>query len=156
MMTIIALDPGRTVGWATFKKPNARDGYKSGQIKWDATWSLLDSALIETHDIHLVVESFKHRQLPKIDYTPVEVIGVVKEWARQNDVNITWQTPSQAKFFWTDERLKDYTLYRPGKPHANDAMRHLLYYLNFHPSGRLLGEGVIENGSNQPFSSERR
>lgn len=132
-MYIIALDPGGTVGWASFESPNNRDGYHSGQFASNETWAALSSVeVFKQKPELLIVESFQYRShLPKVDLTPVEVIGVVKEWAVQNEVPIVWQTPAQAKFYFTNERLKELHLHYKGHPHANDAMRHLLYYLNF-------------------------
>ena len=142
-MRLLALDPGRTVGWAAFDKGASGERYHSGQVKDDQVWHLLESSKLNLKGLDLlIVESFKYRQLPKADLTPVEVIGIVKEWARQFQVDVTWQTPSQAKFFFTDDRIKKLGLYQPGKPHAMDAMRHLLYYLGF-GKGVVLGEEVI-------------
>lgn len=77
----------------------------------------------------MVYESFQFRSgLPKAVLTPVEVIGVVKEWARQKDWALVSQTPAEGKFFFTDDRLKAMQLWKPGKPHAMDALRHLLYF----------------------------
>jgi len=137
MRLLLALDPGATVGWASFHLPNKeRQGYRMGQIRNEALWGLLESTKMPIDDqdvenVHLVVEMFVYRYRPKVDLTPAESVGVIKEWARQNDVKVSWQAPSQAMYFWTDDRLKDYGLYLPARPHANDAMRHLLYFLHF-------------------------
>jgi hypothetical protein len=80
----------------------------------------------------IICESFQYRpHLPKANLTPVEVIGVVKEWCRQNSVKYFPQTPAMGKGFYTDDRLKERQLYKVGKPHANDAMRHLMFFMNF-------------------------
>lgn len=142
-MKLLAFDPGRTVGWATFQKPRE---YRSGQFPEDRTRVWLDAYHLlpgMTPIDLLIVERFTYRSnLPKADLTPVEVIGVIKEWSRQNHVDIVWQTPAQGKFYFTDDRLKEMELYRVGQPHANDATRHLLYYLGF-GGGITLGEDVV-------------
>jgi len=143
---ILWLDPGGTVGWANFQKPNQRDGYTSGQFDHSETWDQLNLAF-ELWNIDLLgYESFQYRNnLPRADLTPVENIGVIQEWARQHHVETYSQVPGQAvgkQAFFTDDRLKVLGLYKPGKKHANDAMRHLLYYLSFGPGTRL-GEDVI-------------
>lgn len=81
----------------------------------------------------VVCESFQYR--PKLDkavLTPVEVIGGIKLWCVKHGVKLVFQTPGQ-RMWWNDDRLKGMRLYKPGKPHANDAMRHLLTYLNVLP-----------------------
>ena len=158
-MRLLSLDPGTTTGWAMFRKPNNRDGYTSGQIRDDQIWGLLETARWDSVDVVLplgdfvrttkqkvdltiICESFQYRQLPKAVLTPVEVIGVVKEWARQNEVEVIFQTPAQGKFYFSDTRLKAMGLWKPGKPHAMDAMRHLLYFLGF-GQGVVLGQEVV-------------
>jgi hypothetical protein len=138
MTFILALDPGKTVGWARFEKPNNRDGYKSGEVSSDRLWVLLESIKLKAplKELVLIVEQFTLRRLPKIDLSAVEAIGVIKEWCRQNNyTQVRWQTPAQAKHFWTDSRLKKFKVYRPGKPHAMDAMRHLMYFMHFKMGG---------------------
>jgi hypothetical protein len=136
-MFLVALDPGVTVGWATFQ---TGERYKSGQWLHYKTWSMLDTGAFQRGIDVVIYESFQYRpHMPKVNLTPVEVIGVVKEWCRQNKVQCVGQTPAQGKAFWTDERLQKMHLYKPGKPHANDATRHLLYYMYF---GK--GKGVID------------
>src|SRR5580765_1276941 len=133
---ILALDPGTTTGWASFEKPNNRDGYRSGQIPNGAVgvWMSLefDEVLRGIPDT-IVCESFQYR--PKLDKAvlePVEVIGAAKVWAYIHEVKMVFQTPAM-RMWWTDERLKQMDLYKPGHPHANDAMRHLLYLMNVLP-----------------------
>lgn len=121
-MSIIALDPGKTVGWA-----GIANHIYSGQHSVDELWDFLEyQQPIES----LVVERFHVRHMG-VALDPVECIGVIKEWARQNKVIIHWQMPHQAKHFFTDARLREKGLYKKGKPHANDAVRHLLYYKKF-------------------------
>lgn len=121
---LLAIDPGKTTGWV--KGP---DVWSGGQITPDEVWTLLTQLMPD--DI-LIVESFLYRSKFKVDLTPVEVIGVIKEYIRQHPGNkVIWQTPSQVKHFYTNDRLKERGRYTPGKQHQNDAMRHILYYMDF-------------------------
>ncbi len=128
---LLALDPGKTTGWASYSPEDA--AYLRGEVQPDEIWKLLEDthATINETITKLIVERFVHRSKFKVDLTPVEVIGVVKEWARQTETMIIWQQPSQAKHFFTNDRLKERGVYLAGKPHANDALRHLLYYQDF-------------------------
>lgn len=123
----LTLDPGGTTGWAAWRPVTCK--YNVGQLPPDKIWGMLEQAK-HVYELEgpIIFESFHHRQgLPRADYTPVEVIGVVKEWARQNEWQIVTQTPSMKQYF-TDDVLKKANLWTAGKPHAMDALRHLLYY----------------------------
>lgn len=123
----LAIDPGKTTGWAAWTRST---GYVVGEVATDEVWPLLDDLGLSVHNI--VYERFDYRTgQPYADLTPVEVIGVIKEWYRQH--RLIWigklikQRPID-KFFFTNERIKERKLWTPGKPHAMDALRHLLYF----------------------------
>jgi len=63
--------------------------------------------------------------------------GGADEWDRQvapplAPVEIEWQSPSQAKSYATDERLRRWGLWVKGKDHERDALRHVAAFLNNH------------------------
>lgn len=60
----------------------------------------------------------------------LEIIGALKYLARQHDHRIEMQSPSEAKGYSTDTKLKKVGWYNPGEPHARDASRHVLLYLS--------------------------
>ena len=61
---------------------------------------------------------------------PYRIIGYVEGWCFLNQVPFKLQTPSQAKGFGTDAKLKHLGWYRAGNGgHDNDAARHLLVHL---------------------------
>lgn len=129
-MTIICLDPGLTTGYVI---EHPLGSMAHGQCKPDAVWDLLDSVNPPFHNLIIVYESFQYRrqQLNAV-LTPVEVIGVIKEYHRQHiSTDLYDQTPAQAKHYWTDERLVKLGLWFKGQQHARDAARHLLYYKYF-------------------------
>ena len=84
-------------------------------------------------DVHVVCESFvitqatirKSRQLE-----PVWATGAIMYLTRLYGYeDVTLQSPSQAKSFSTDHKLKKIDWWRPGLNHGMDAARHLLLYL---------------------------
>jgi hypothetical protein len=83
----------------------------------------------------VVCEEFEHRHekfRAKIDYTSKEYIGVVHLFAaKMPSARLVMQSASQAKQFWTDEKVKHVGLWHPGMKHANDAMRHYLWFMSF-------------------------
>lgn len=135
-MLILAIDPGGTSGFAFWdSKHREFEGYpykpweipEVAQVPQASIWDALENS---RPDI-LVVETFTYRQKVKASLAAAEVIGVIKEWARQKRVPVHWQTPSQGKDFYDDDRLRQYDSFHHGLVHANDATRHLLYFLEF-------------------------
>lgn len=122
---ILAVDPGLTTGWAAAM--SMEDEPSSGQWEYDDVWPrlfIMDPKVV-------VMESFLFRQRTNVNFAPVEIIGVIKLYARIERKTLIEQTPNQVKHFFTDDRLKDRGLYKVAQPHANDALRHLLYYREF-------------------------
>ena len=76
----------------------------------------------------LIYETFQYRRMPDVDLFPVELIGVIKYWISVGQVSAHAAQPPSNKTLWDNEKLKKLDLYVPGKPHANDATRHMLYY----------------------------
>jgi len=130
---VIALDPGGTTGVSTY------DGDVWGHYQLGPTehHRELYHALDATEPDVVVYERFQYqrRELTRgvaLNLDAVEYIGVVKFWhALHLNVDLVCQTPHQAKKFWDDDKLKTLGLYITGAPHANDATRHLLYYVTF-------------------------
>lgn len=127
---LLAIDPGRTVGWAFCYHGIV---YDTQQTPLEEIWRTLEAAKASEDIEKLIYESWTQRSR-FVDLSAIEAIGVIKEWARQNDVTTQGQTSSQGKHFWTDNKLKQVGLLREPKTtwrHANDAMRHLKYFQEF-------------------------
>lgn len=123
MTDILALDPGVTTGWASFSD-GPTPTYDAGEIVIERVWGLLN----ELGPHRVVIEMFDGPVRSKFfDPTPYKVIGIVEEWCRHLAVEAEFQKASAVKHFFTDDRLRARDMYRKGRPHANDAMRHLLY-----------------------------
>lgn len=128
---IIAFDPGVTTGvaWTTFGDEIDATQITGGAIGvWEWLEKTQDAAGFP--DV-IVYEKFLYQRRDKVVLDPVEVIGVIKLWAHQNVIPIQGLTAAQAKGFWSDKKLKTVGVYETGLKHANDAIRHLLYYLSF-------------------------
>lgn len=126
---VVALDPGETTGWAVWNG----ERYKVGQMPVDRVWPWL--TFLKDYKLDLVVESFDYRpNQGHAELVSAEVIGVIVEWCRQNNVPLdrkkNFQRADQAKFYFKDHKLKAAGLWKPGVnyTHAMDALRHILYY----------------------------
>ena len=144
--SILALDPGGFTGYM-FRGPGANIKY--GELPLSASghhlalWKLLTDCRdeIERHDsdasLTIVCERFDFRKTEqfrdKIDYISREYIGVVKLFVQSSGskVRLRLQGASEAKSFWTDDKLRKVGLYYPGSKHIRDAVRHYLYYVSF-------------------------
>lgn len=131
MTKVIALDPGVTTGYAEGFIEDGLMTIVSGQMKLthDGLWASLCLSMPDT----LVCESFEFRRAARdnLELYSCELIGVVSLYCEQNKIPLVKQTAAQGKGFYSDHKLKADRLYRISMPHANDAIRHLLYWYQF-------------------------
>ncbi len=132
MVTILSLDPGGTTGYAVLDvvlDTEPAEVVRRGQIEGglagflDFHWDVLDGIQFD----QIVCESFKLREgLHGVDLTPTYIIGALE--ALYPTTPILYQEP-KLKPLCDDLRLKKLGLHIPGKPHANDAVRHAIIAL---------------------------
>lgn len=137
MLKIIALDPGVTTGYAEGVIND--EGFmkvRCGQAAYTHL-DLYEALRLRTPDF-IVCESFEFRKLQQgVNYYPVEMIGVVNLYVqtreKQDTIYLYMQPPSTQgdKAHWTDSKLKESNVYRPGVPHGRSALKHLLYWYEF-------------------------
>lgn len=129
---IIAFDPGKTSGWATFNR--ATETFESGQTNFDQTAILAHTEANTYRDeIDIVSESFiitvntaKNTQAT----WSLELIGIFRYVSRSlTGQDVKLQDPASAKRLMSDSMLKVLGWHKPGKGHANDAARHLGTFL---------------------------
>lgn len=152
MVAIMAIDPGGTTGVATgvFKMRKGASTVKlirerrtlvTLEVEGDflmqarklcAVWhSFLAMAGQEGAEPLLVVESFILRP-GKASADPAQLMPVRIAAALEALVPVVpeYQTPSMAKGYATDERLREWGLWKAGSAHERDAIRHLAYKLH--------------------------
>lgn len=128
MALLIGVDPGGTTGlcqWYTGTQrpdllqldPGRTMDYLESVARWHAT-----VFVVETYTITAATAKMSQQ------HDALELIGVVKYLARGADLPVHFQSPSEAKKFSTDAKLKKAGWYQPGLPHARDASRHVLLY----------------------------
>ncbi len=131
MALVLSLDPGGTTGYTLASVDDEGPMYigRSGQIKGglkgflDFHWDVLEDLEISK----IICESFTLREgIYGADLSPVYIIGALE--ALYPTTEIIYQEP-KLKPLCDDERLKKLGLHEPGKPHRNDATRHLVIYL---------------------------
>lgn len=143
-MKVIALDPGGTTGWCTYENQEIVNPDGETEV-YDERWVHGHLGPEEHHgqlydflgmqhsqqETYVVCESFEFRQKARTGLVLVslEYIGVTKLFVRERRLQLKMQTAAMGKGFVTDEKLRKMGLYQPGWKHANDATRHLVYYL---------------------------
>ncbi len=130
MRTIVAIDPGKTTGWAIRHASGHRE---AGQIEgavmamaW--VWSVFNSA--HGSSPVLVVENFVPRG-GALTTQPdaLHIIGFIKGMCHIYGWGFILQSPAEAKSFSTNEKLKRAGWWVVGQDHARDALRHLMRHL---------------------------
>lgn len=148
-MKIVALDPGRTTGYAMGHiDDHGKMIVATGQHEWKHS-DLLQHLKWYEPDV-IVCESFDFRRSPKyqrdkVDLFSRELIGVVELYITMaENCTLHMQKPATVlgrNCYFTDRKLKEDKIYKPAKPHANDAARHLLYWFTFGPGYKYNMEG---------------
>ena len=131
---ILAVDPGKTTGLATWAED---EPFMSAQLPhmefldwtWDILWTEIDAVVCESY----IITAATLRKTRGENWS-LEQIGALRWMCERTRgvTSFTLQSPSEAKSFATDAKLRKVGWYKPGQDHANDASRHLLVYLIRH------------------------
>lgn len=129
---IIAVDPGKTTGIATYDLATKK--LDTQECDFDATCryvlgqaaSLGGNLLLVSESFTITMQTAKNSQAP----WSLELIGVMRYASRMYCArDLALQMPSAAKRFSSDRRLRELEFWTPAKGHANDASRHMLLFL---------------------------
>jgi hypothetical protein len=122
----LAVDPGGTTGLAWIVEGIFDSGQLTGGRKAFVQyfeWAMhMNPTLVICEDF--IISNQTAKKTPQPD--PWRILGFLELWCELMHVDFRSYTPSEAKGFSTDAKLKHLGWYKPGKGHANDAARHLL------------------------------
>lgn len=147
---VLCLDPGETTGWALFD-----DGLliECGQENTGRHPAYMAEFIytFQPEPNTLVYEEYRIRGNKVREHIGSEVvtiqhIGVIRAVADDLGVELVKQSAGMAKGFATDTKLRRWGLYQVNQRHANDAIRHGVYYHLFYfgrkdPRHASQGEG---------------
>ena len=140
---VIALDPGKTTGYAVWwqgcERPTGGQDESCQSVgeRLDCWLSVHEGdAVVVCERFIINVNTVGNSQAP----WSLELIGVARYLAAKYHAQFVLQTPADAKTFMKDERLKKLGWYLKGKVHANDALRHLGLYVFTH---KLMSTDVL-------------
>lgn len=122
----LALDPGKTTGWATFDESGV--GITMGQASITELIKLMDDTsarVIITEDYHLFPWKAKEQIWSKLD--TVRLIGMIQYWCYKTNRQLILQDPNikSIAYMWAGlQRAKSHK-----DSHERDAYVHGVYYL---------------------------
>lgn len=122
---LMTFDPGETTGWAVLKN----DVYEVGEV--DSINISTTYKLMSYHNPKVIAyENFHQRpNNHAAELYSLQVIGVIRLWCEYHDIiPVHTPLPSEAKAFWSDDKIKRLSLWTKGQRHAMDALRVLLSY----------------------------
>jgi hypothetical protein len=126
---ILAVDPGGNTGFAEW-----RDGaWRAWAEPWEDACATVHRELATDVD-HCVFESFHisaqtAKKSTAGSLQAIELIDIGRYMARVYDVPFSTQSPSEAKMFATDAKLRALGWWTKGVDHPRDATRHLVLHL---------------------------
>ncbi len=131
MATVVAVDPGGTTGLAVWS-PDLGLSLREVSPAIDAVFWLADMARTLEPTTFVVEKYIITPATAKLSqqHDALEIIGALKYLVRKYDHKMVMQSPSEAKAYSTNDKLKRVGWYRPGLDHARDASRHLLLHLS--------------------------
>lgn len=129
---VLAIDPGETTGWATFE---ACDLTQAGQFPVNDL-EAFDTFVTDHRPDVMVIENYRVYASRAAQHVGSEVntaqyIGILKFLGGMYQIPIALQMAHQAKGWVSDARLHQLGLFQTGHRHANDAVRHGVYWLLF-------------------------
>lgn len=137
-MKVIALDPGKTTGYSVgyLRDEDPIFRFHSFQEKFNHVQ--LYEFLQEEVPQWIVCESFefRNRVRPGTELISAELIGVVHLFTALYKNGLSFQNASThgaggRNGPFQDKILRQKGIYKPGKPHAMDSLRILLYWYEF-------------------------
>lgn len=133
-MILLAVDPGKKTGWASFDTTTmvlsgATEAPANEFLDKIVPWIDRSAGLVLARIIveRFVITTETAKKGVGDEHWSIEQMGVLRHHARWAGLEFDGtQTLSNAGKFAPNERLRAVGWYVPGRGHANDALRHLL------------------------------
>lgn len=122
----LALDPGKTTGWATFAQDGS--GLTMGQVNVMDLIKMMDNTparVIITEDYHLFPWKKNEQVWSRLD--TVRLIGMIQYWCFKTNRQLILQDPNIKTIAYMWAGLKKAGLHK--NSHERDAYVHGVYYL---------------------------
>src|SRR5262245_58209635 len=139
---IISLDPGGTTGVSSYymlsedKSPSSggsfdyRETFNGKQFGPEPHFKALWYYLADMNPDVIVCEDFVYQGKNNVELISRDYIGVVKLYCELTRKPLQMQQPWMKEPTWLNNNaLNKIGVYHRGRPHQNDATRHLIYYV---------------------------
>lgn len=131
---ILCLDPGETMGWCVFENGFLCNCGQLSIVKAHNRWDMLSTFFKNAAPTHCVIENYvvyahKLSSHAWSELYTAKLIGALNLICEKEGIAQTMQMAAEAKFFGTDTKLKTWGLFQAHFKHANDSIRHGLYYM---------------------------
>lgn len=141
MQRILCLDPGETMGWCIFQNGLLQLCGQLGMLdvnEWHTTLTQFFGVASPTHCVieNYVVYAHKLKDHAWNSLFTSRLIGALELMCSARKIPKKFQMASEAKSFATDDKLRRWGLYQTAHRHANDSIRHGLYYMLATSNGR--------------------
>lgn len=132
-MNLLAIDPGKATGILEIRNDTFFKSYTLNHAELNKSlaygyWAHYNIWVIESFSIY----PWKSRALAFSECLPAQIIGAIKLYSYQQDINLTFQNAGLVKGSLTNEQLKDMKipwLKKLKNQHERDAAKHAIYYL---------------------------
>lgn len=126
MISVIAFDPGKITGVAWIEGEN----FNSEQYNVEELYEWVDAQCESIGFAQIEKFTISQATVRKARETePLDIIGYLKYAAWRCGFEIGWSKPADVMSSFPDAALKKAEMFHAGKGHANDAARHLAWYL---------------------------
>jgi hypothetical protein len=130
--TVVAFDPGVTTGFARGTWSDGLMTVKVGQHDLDHIELYDQLDLLKPKYVITEEFEFRNRARKGLELVSREYIGIFELWCQRNKRLLFRQKASRALGqYYSNDKLKHDKLYVASKPHAMDALRHLLHWYTF-------------------------
>ena len=131
-LVVVGVDPGLTTGVCLWHQDYGMEHLNElapslHAMEW-LDWMTGGGGYKKVFVIEKYIITPKTAQLSQ-QHDPLEIIGCLRWMCHSRGHEFVMQSPSEAKAFSTDAKLKNVGWYKPGMGHARDASRHVLLYL---------------------------
>lgn len=131
MKTVACFDPGITTGHAVGILDDGKMTVRCGQTAFDHIM-LYDQLCLLKPDMIVAEEfEFRNRARKGLELYPRELLGVIELYGQQAKIRVFRQKAAEGMAYYSNQKLQRDGLYIRGKPHAMDALRHLLHWYTY-------------------------
>lgn len=154
---VLSFDPGETTGWAWFHDYELVEcgQIPTGEVEltYCRAYGIINKVMLEIEfpqlrdrdrktpiamaeedQLHIAIEDYRVYSWKADDHSwgqihTIKVVGILELMAKINRLPLRMRMAQHAKNLVTDERLKQWGMWKKGQRHARDAIRHACLYI---------------------------